>query len=167
MGIRLGTVKLMERFMFWEAVNPTYLNVVTEKDGSVDVYRYKELNKLRVKNRYPLPRIDDLFDQLQGSSVYSKIDLITVIITSLEIEKEDNPTETTVQLGLRSLRVSSHAICAPILALREGAEDFKVYCDASHKGLDAVLTQREKVIAYASCQLKIHEMYYTAHDLEL
>ncbi|GKF57638.1 putative reverse transcriptase domain-containing protein, partial [Tanacetum coccineum] len=36
---------------------------------------YHELNKLTVKNRYPLPRIDDLFDQLQGSSVYSKIDL--------------------------------------------------------------------------------------------
>ncbi|GJV60747.1 hypothetical protein Tco_1466847 [Tanacetum coccineum] len=36
---------------------------------------YWELNKLTVKNRYPLPRIDDLFDQLQGSSVYSKIDL--------------------------------------------------------------------------------------------
>ncbi|GJX55127.1 putative reverse transcriptase domain-containing protein [Tanacetum coccineum] len=38
---------------------------------------YRELNKLTVKNRYPLPRIDDLFDQLQGSSVYSKIDLRT------------------------------------------------------------------------------------------
>ncbi|GJZ74892.1 putative reverse transcriptase domain-containing protein, partial [Tanacetum coccineum] len=36
---------------------------------------YRELNKLTVKNRYPLPRIDDLFDQLQGSSVYSKIEL--------------------------------------------------------------------------------------------
>nr|GEX89557.1 putative reverse transcriptase domain-containing protein [Tanacetum cinerariifolium] len=36
---------------------------------------YQELNKLTVKNHYPLPRIDDLFDQLQGSSVYSKIDL--------------------------------------------------------------------------------------------
>nr|GFC85803.1 putative reverse transcriptase domain-containing protein [Tanacetum cinerariifolium] len=36
---------------------------------------YRELNKLTVKNWYPLPRIDDLFDQLQGSSVYSKIDL--------------------------------------------------------------------------------------------
>ncbi|GJW14687.1 putative reverse transcriptase domain-containing protein [Tanacetum coccineum] len=38
-------------------------------------YREFELNKLTVKNRYPLPRIDDLFDQLQGSSIYSKIDL--------------------------------------------------------------------------------------------
>ncbi|KAJ4820043.1 reverse transcriptase [Rhynchospora pubera] len=36
---------------------------------------YRELNKVTVKNRYPLPRIDDLFDQLQGSSMYSKIDL--------------------------------------------------------------------------------------------
>ncbi|GJV63477.1 hypothetical protein Tco_1474305 [Tanacetum coccineum] len=36
---------------------------------------YRELNKLTIKNRYPLPRIDDLFDQLQGSSIYSKIDL--------------------------------------------------------------------------------------------
>ncbi|GKC69197.1 putative reverse transcriptase domain-containing protein, partial [Tanacetum coccineum] len=38
---------------------------------------YRELNKLTVKNRYPLPRIDDLFDQLQGSSTYSKIDVIS------------------------------------------------------------------------------------------
>ncbi|GKC55338.1 putative reverse transcriptase domain-containing protein, partial [Tanacetum coccineum] len=36
---------------------------------------YRKLNKLTVKNRYPLPRIDNMFDQLQGSSVYSKIDL--------------------------------------------------------------------------------------------
>ncbi|GJY30490.1 putative reverse transcriptase domain-containing protein, partial [Tanacetum coccineum] len=87
---------------------------------------------LTVKNRYPLPRINDLFDQLQGSSVYLKIDL-----------------------------------SAPILALPEGSEDFIVYCDASIKGLGAVLMQREKVIAYASRELKIHEKNYTTHDLEL
>ncbi|GKE71688.1 putative reverse transcriptase domain-containing protein [Tanacetum coccineum] len=47
-----------------------------KKDGSfLMCIDYRELNKLMVKNRYPLPRIDDLFDQLQGSSVYSKIDL--------------------------------------------------------------------------------------------
>ncbi|GKC94500.1 putative reverse transcriptase domain-containing protein [Tanacetum coccineum] len=56
---------------------------------------------------------------------------------------------------------------APILALPEGSENFVVYCDASHKGLGAVLMQREKVIAYASRQLKIHEKNYTTHDLEL
>ncbi|GKA49321.1 putative reverse transcriptase domain-containing protein [Tanacetum coccineum] len=56
---------------------------------------------------------------------------------------------------------------APILALPEGAENFIVYCDASHKGLGVVLIQNEKVIAYASRQLKIHEKNYTTHDLDL
>ncbi|GJT68207.1 putative reverse transcriptase domain-containing protein [Tanacetum coccineum] len=56
---------------------------------------------------------------------------------------------------------------APILALPEGSEDFIAYCDASKKGLGAVLMQREKVIFYASCQLKIYKKNYTTHDLEL
>ncbi|GJR16503.1 putative reverse transcriptase domain-containing protein [Tanacetum coccineum] len=50
---------------------------------------------------------------------------------------------------------------------RVGSEDFIAYCDASKKGLGAVLMQREKVISYASRQLKIHEKNYTTHDLEL
>ncbi|GJW26818.1 putative reverse transcriptase domain-containing protein [Tanacetum coccineum] len=58
-------------------------------------------------------------------------------------------------------------VVAPILALPEGTEDFMVYCDASLKGYGAVLMQREKVIAYASRQLKVHEENYTTHDLEL
>ncbi|GJR31821.1 putative reverse transcriptase domain-containing protein [Tanacetum coccineum] len=56
---------------------------------------------------------------------------------------------------------------APILALPEGSENFVVYCDASHKGLGAVLMQKEKLMAYASSQLKFHEKNYTTHDLEL
>ncbi|GJX06610.1 putative reverse transcriptase domain-containing protein [Tanacetum coccineum] len=56
---------------------------------------------------------------------------------------------------------------APILALPEGGEDFIAYRDASKKGLGAVLMQREKVISYASRQLKIHEKNYMTHDLEL
>nr|GEY11588.1 reverse transcriptase [Tanacetum cinerariifolium] len=51
---------------------------------------YRELNKLAVKNRYPLPRIDDLVDQLQGSSVYSKIDL-RFGYHQLRIREEDIP----------------------------------------------------------------------------
>ncbi|GJZ37460.1 putative reverse transcriptase domain-containing protein [Tanacetum coccineum] len=54
-----------------------------------------------------------------------------------------------------------------ILALTEGSEDFIAYCDASIIGLGAELMQREKVIAYTSRQLKIHEKNYTTHDLEL
>ncbi|GJU43753.1 putative reverse transcriptase domain-containing protein [Tanacetum coccineum] len=56
---------------------------------------------------------------------------------------------------------------APILALPEGTEDFVVYCYVSLKGYGAVLMQREKVIAYASRQLKVYEENYTTHDLEL
>nr|GEY79195.1 hypothetical protein [Tanacetum cinerariifolium] len=65
-------------------------------------------------------------------------------------------------------QVLKRKLCsAPILALPEGSENFVVYCDASHKGLGTVLMQSEKVIAYASRQLKIHEKNYNTHDLEL
>ncbi|GKA10425.1 putative reverse transcriptase domain-containing protein [Tanacetum coccineum] len=283
---------------------------------------YGELNKLTVKNRYPLPRIDDLFDQLQGSRVYSKIDLrsgyhqlrvreedipkmafrtryghyefqvmpfgltnapavfmdlmnrvckpyldkfVIVFIDDILIysknrkeheehlklilrliKKEElyakfskcefwlskvqflghvtdsegihvdpskiesikdwaspkTPIEIRQFLGLvgyyrqfikgfskiakpmtkltqksvkfdwgekeeAAFQFLKQKLCsAPILALSEGSENFVVYCDASHKGLGAVL-QKEKFIAYASCQLKIHEKNYTTHDLEL
>jgi len=47
-----------------------------KKDGSMRLCSdYRELNKVTIKNKYPLPRIDDLFDQLQGTKVFSKIDL--------------------------------------------------------------------------------------------
>ncbi|GJZ34636.1 reverse transcriptase domain-containing protein [Tanacetum coccineum] len=284
---------------------------------------YQELNKLTIKNRYPLPRIDDLFDQLQGSSVYSKIDLrsgyhqlrvrerdipktafrtryghyefqvmpfgltnapavfmdlmnrvckpyldkfvivfiddiliysrneeehashLRIILELLRKEKLyakfskcdfwihivqflghliDNqglhvdpakieavknwtspttPTEVRQFLGLAgyyrrfiegfskiakpltkltqknknyvwneeqesAFQLLKQKLCeAPILALPEGNDNFVVYCDASLQGLGAVLMQREKVIAYASRQLKPHEENYTTHDLEL
>ncbi|GJR60420.1 putative reverse transcriptase domain-containing protein [Tanacetum coccineum] len=297
---------------------------VKKKDGSFRMcIDYRELNKLTVKNRYPLPRIDDLFDQLQGSSVYSKIDLRSgyhqlrvreqdipktafrtryghyefqvmpfgltnapavfmdlmnrvckpyldkfvivfiddILIYSknkeeheehlkaiLELLKKEElyakfskcefwipkvqflghvidcqgihvdpakiesikdwaspktPTEIRQFLGLAgyyrrfiegfskiakpmtkltqkkvtfewgdkqeaAFQTLKDKLCsAPILALPQGAENFIVYCDASHKGLGAVLMQNEKVIAYASRQLKIHEKNYTTHDLEL
>ncbi|GJR57453.1 putative reverse transcriptase domain-containing protein [Tanacetum coccineum] len=72
------------------------------------------------------------------------------------------PTEIRQFLGLAGYYRS-----APILALPKRSKDFVVYCDASHNGLGDVLMQREKVIAYASRQLKVHEKNYTTHDLEL
>ncbi|GJU25899.1 putative reverse transcriptase domain-containing protein [Tanacetum coccineum] len=81
------------------------------------------------------------------------------------------PTEIRQFLGLAgraAFQTLNQQLCsAPILALLEGSENFMVYCDASHKGLGAVLMQKERVIAYASRQLKIHEKNYTTHDLEL
>ncbi|KAL9993804.1 putative nucleotidyltransferase, Ribonuclease H [Helianthus debilis subsp. tardiflorus] len=284
---------------------------------------YRELNKVTVKNRYPLPRIDDLFDQLQGSCYYSKIDLrsgyhqlrvrdedvsktafrtryghyeflvmpfgltnapavfmdlmnrvckpyldkfvivfiddiliysksqeeheqhLRIILELLRKEqlyakfskcdfwlrevhflghvvnkygihvdpsKVDSirnwpaprtPTEIRQFLGLAgyyrrfikdfskiaqpltmltqkgvtyrwgdsqetAFQYLKDRLCsAPILSLPEGTDDFVVYCDASIQGLGCVLMQRDKVIAYASRQLKIHERNYTTHDLEL
>nr|GEV95333.1 reverse transcriptase domain-containing protein [Tanacetum cinerariifolium] len=67
-----------------------------------------------------------------------------------------------------AFRLMKQRLCsAPILALPKGSKNFIVYCDASHKGLGVVLMQIEKVITYASRQLKIHEKNYTTHDLEL
>ncbi|GKC89943.1 putative reverse transcriptase domain-containing protein [Tanacetum coccineum] len=191
-------------------------------------------------NRYPLPRIDDLFDQLQGSSVYSKIDLRSGY-HQLRVREEDipktafrtryghyefqvmpfgltnapavfmdlmnrflghvidsegihvdpakiesikdwaspkSPTEIRQFLGLagyyRRFIEGFSKIAKPMTKLTQknvkfvwGSKIYGIYCDASKKGLGAVLMQREKVIAYASRQLKIHEKNYTILHLVL
>nr|GEV92002.1 putative reverse transcriptase domain-containing protein [Tanacetum cinerariifolium] len=127
--------------------------------------------------------IDDLFDQLQRSSVYSKINLRSGY-HQLRVREEDIPkTAFRTRYGHyefqnvkfnwgekeeATFQLIKQKLCgAPILALPKGSENFIVYYDASHKGLGAVLMKNEKVIAYASRQLKIHEKNYTTHDLEL
>ncbi|GKB56458.1 putative reverse transcriptase domain-containing protein, partial [Tanacetum coccineum] len=268
---------------------------VKKKDGSFRIcIDYRKLNKLTVKNRYPLPRIDDLFDQLQGLRVYSKIDLrsgyhqlrvreedilkiafrtryghyefqvmpfgltnapavfmdlmnrvckpyldrfVIVFIDDILIYSKSRkeheghlnhvidsegihvdpakiesikdwassktPIEIRQFLGLASyyrrfiegflkiarpmtkltqksvkfdwgekveatFQLLKQKLCsAPILALPEGSENFVVYCNASHKGLGAILMQKEKFIAYESRQLMVYEKNYTTHDLEL
>ncbi|KAI3821403.1 hypothetical protein L1987_08970 [Smallanthus sonchifolius] len=247
---------------------------VKKKDGSFRMYiDYRELNKLTIKNRYPLPRIDDLFDQLQGATCFSKIDLRSGYY-QLRVHEEDIPkTAFRTRYGhyefmvmpfgltnapavfmdlmnrvykpyldqfLREIHFLGHVInnqgihvdpakvtaiknwstpstpseirsflglagyyrrfipnfskialplttltqknkpfvweqkqedafqtlkqklCnSPILSLPDGNDDFVVYCDASNQGLGCVLMQRDKVIAYASRQLKRHYLYGT------
>ncbi|GJR64114.1 putative reverse transcriptase domain-containing protein [Tanacetum coccineum] len=93
---------------------------------------------------------------------FSKIAKPMTKLTQKKVKFEwGDKQETAFQLLKQKL------CSALILALPEGSEDFITYCDASKKGLGAVLMQKEKVIAYASRQLKIREKNYTTHDLEL
>nr|GEZ36407.1 transposon Ty3-G Gag-Pol polyprotein [Tanacetum cinerariifolium] len=125
---------------------------------------------------------------INGSSVYSKIDLRSGY-HQLRVREEDISKTAfrthyghykfqVMPFGLTNAPTSEKAeaafqllkqkLCsALILALPKGSENFMVYCDASRKGLGAVMMQREKVIAYVSHQLKIHKKNYTTHDLEL
>ncbi|GKC65987.1 putative reverse transcriptase domain-containing protein, partial [Tanacetum coccineum] len=93
---------------------------------------------------------------------FSKIAKPMTKLTQKKVKFEWGDKQETVFQPLKQKLCS-----ALILALPEGSEDFIIYCDASIKGLGAVLMQREKVIDYASRQLKIHEKNYTSHDLEL
>ncbi|GJY84262.1 putative reverse transcriptase domain-containing protein, partial [Tanacetum coccineum] len=110
--------------------------------GSIAGSKVSRIEQLTVKNHYPLPRIDDLFDQLQGSQFLSKMDL---------------------RSGYHQLRVHKDDI--PKTAFRTRYRHFEF--TVMPFGLGCVLMQRGKVIAYASKQLKIHEENYTTHDLEL
>ncbi|KAL0561636.1 hypothetical protein IC582_002076 [Cucumis melo] len=76
--LKVQLQKLLDKGFIRSSVSPWGASVlfVKKKDGSMRLcIDYRELNKVTVKNRYPLPRIDDLFDQLQGATVFSKIDL--------------------------------------------------------------------------------------------
>ncbi|RVW32691.1 RNA-directed DNA polymerase-like [Vitis vinifera] len=115
---------------------------VKKKDGTLRLcIDYRKLNRVTVKNKYPLPRIDDLFDQLKGAKYFSKIDLRT-----------------------RRFVEDFSRIAALMTRLTRKGVKFEWN---EELGLGCVLMQQGKVVAYASRQLKQHERNYPAHDLEL
>ena len=76
--LKMQLQELLERKYIWLSVSPWGAPVlfVKKKDGTLRLcIDYRQLNKVTVKNKYPLPRINDLFDQIRGATVFSKIDL--------------------------------------------------------------------------------------------
>ncbi|TYK21327.1 ty3-gypsy retrotransposon protein [Cucumis melo var. makuwa] len=301
--LKVQLQELLDKGFIWPSVSPWGAPVlfVKKKDGSMRLcIDYRELNKVTVKNRYPLPKIDDLFDQLQGATVFSKIDLRSgyhqlrirdsdipktafrsryghyefivmsfgltnapavfmdlmnrvfkdfldsfvivfiddiLIYSKTEAEHEEHLHQVTFLghvvssegvfvdpskieavtnwpqpsmvseicsfLGLAGYyrrfvedfsRIASpltqltwkgtpfvwspacessfrelkqKLVTAPVPTVPDGSENFVIYSDASKKGLGCVLMQQDKVVAYASRQLKSHEQNYPTHDLKL
>nr|GFA03416.1 reverse transcriptase [Tanacetum cinerariifolium] len=100
--------ELLERGFIHPSVSPWGATVlfVKKKDGSMRLcIDYRELNKITIRNRYPLPRIDDLFDQLQGAMHFSKIDL---------------------RSGYHQLRVKEHDVSKTAFCTRYGHYEFLV-----------------------------------------
>nr|GEZ33781.1 putative reverse transcriptase domain-containing protein [Tanacetum cinerariifolium] len=150
---------------------------VKKKDGYFRMYiDYRGLNKLTVKNQYPLPRINDLFDQLKevrqflGLAGYYRrfiegFSFISKYLSKLTHKNKKYEWGMEEEEAFKTLK---QKLCSePILAFPEGTKNFVIYCDASLKGFGEVLMQGEKVITYASRQLKKHEENYMTYDLEL
>jgi hypothetical protein len=84
-----------------------------------------------------------------------------------ELLKKEKKFQWTDECEVSFQELKKRLVSAPILCLLDLEKEFQVYCDASRLGLGSVLMQGEKVIAYASRQLKKHETNYPTHDLEL
>ncbi|GJX63406.1 putative reverse transcriptase domain-containing protein [Tanacetum coccineum] len=120
---------------------------VKKKDGSFRMcIDYRELNKLTVKNRYLLPRIDDLFDQLQGSRVYSKIDL---------------------RSGYHQLRVREEDIPKIAFRTRYDHYEFKVMSFGLTNALAVFMDQKEELYAkFSKCEFWLSKVQFLGHVID-
>ncbi|GJX92168.1 putative reverse transcriptase domain-containing protein [Tanacetum coccineum] len=166
----------------WEAL----VLFVKKKDGSFRMcIDYRELNKLTVKNRYPLPRIDDLFDQLQGSQFFSKIDLRSGY-HQLRVHEDDIPKtafrtryghfEFTMMLFGRTNAPAvfmdlMNRVCRPYLDkfMIVFIDDILIYSKTQeehveHLRLVLELLKKEKLYAkFSKCEFWLREVQFLGH----
>ncbi|GJZ80436.1 putative reverse transcriptase domain-containing protein [Tanacetum coccineum] len=162
---------------------------VKKKDGSFKMcINYWELNKLTIKNRYPLPRIDDLFDQLQGLSVYSKIDL-RLGYHQLRVRDEDIPKTTfrtiyghykfqVMPFGLTNtpdvFMDLMNRVCKPYLDkfVIVFIDDIRIYSrnkeeHANHLRIILELLKKEKLYAkFSKCDFWIRIVQFLRHLID-
>ena len=146
---------------------------------------YRELNKVTIKNRYPLPRIDDLFDQLQGARFFSKIDLRSGY-HQLKVQEEDIPKTafrtrfghyefTVMPFGLTNAPAAfmdmMNRICKPYLDkfIIVFIDDILIYSKSKEdnaKHLHALLNllRKEKLYAkFSKCEFWLEQVQFLGH----
>ncbi|GKD88188.1 putative reverse transcriptase domain-containing protein [Tanacetum coccineum] len=156
----------VQEIQFWIELVPRAIPVVKspyrlapskmeELSGQLKELQDKELNKLTIKNRYPLPRIDDLFDQLQGSQYFSKIDLRSGY-HQLRVHEDDIPkTAFKTRYGHFEFTIMPFGLTnAP--AMREEHE--------VHLGFILKLLKAEKLYAkFSKCEFWLREVQFLRH----
>ena len=90
-----------------------------------------------------------------------------VVVPLTQLTRKDQPFAWTDRCEERFRELKQRLTSAPVLVIPDVRKPFEIYCDASHQGLGCVLMQDQKMVAYASRQLKVHEKNYPTHDLEL
>ncbi|GKC69856.1 putative reverse transcriptase domain-containing protein, partial [Tanacetum coccineum] len=132
---------------------------IKKKDRSLRMcIDYRELNKLTVKNRYPLSRIDDLFDQLQGSNIYSKIDL-RLGYHQLRVREQDIPkTAFQTRYGHYEFQVMPFGLTNAPVDKTEHEEHLKAILE---------LLKKEKLYAkFSKCEFWIPKVQFLSHVID-
>ncbi|KAD4180334.1 hypothetical protein E3N88_28925 [Mikania micrantha] len=149
---------------FWMREVPFLGHIVSEKGIQVDPIKIEA-----IKN-WEAPKTPTEVRQFLGLAGYYRrfIQDFSKVAVPLTLLTHKDKNFEWGEKQREAFELLKHKLCsAPILSLPEETKNFVVYCDASHQGMGCVLMQGNKVIAYASRQLKIHEKNYTTHDLEL
>ncbi|GKV11106.1 hypothetical protein SLEP1_g22390 [Rubroshorea leprosula] len=149
---------------FW-LDNVAFLGHIVTKDGiSVDPQKIEAVVDWKRPNSVAEIRS---FLGLAGYNSRFVGDFSRIALPMTRLIRKDTKFEWTPECEKSFLTLKKKLVTAPVFALPINGEGFTIYSDASKKGLGCVLMQKDRVIAYASWQLKPYEENYPTHDLEL